>query len=98
MSRRWRNFQGSIDSACWKGIWGITGHNVEREEIKMWQKKKTEQNYLYSICKGELGFRGGSVVKNQPARQEPWVQTLGWEDPLEKEMATQSSLLAWGIP
>ena len=40
MSRRWRNFQGSIDSACWKGIWGITGHNVEREEIKMWQKKK----------------------------------------------------------
>ena len=62
------------------------------------KKKKTEQNYLYSICKGELGFRGGSVVKNQPARQEPWVQTLGWEDPLEKEMATQSSLLAWGIP
>ena len=62
------------------------------------KKKKTEQNYLYSICKGELGFRGGSVVKNQPARQEPWVQTLGWEDPLEKEMATQSSLLAWRIP
>ena len=62
------------------------------------KKKKIEQNYLYSICNGELGFRGGSVVKNQPARQEPWVQTLGWEDPLEKEMATQSSLLAWGIP
>ena len=62
------------------------------------KKKKTEQNCLYSICKGELGFRGGSVVKNWPARQEPWVQTLGWEDPLEKEMATQSSLLAWGIP
>ena len=38
MSRRWRNFQGSIDRACWKGICGITGHSVEREEIKMWQK------------------------------------------------------------
>ena len=98
MSRRWRNFQGSIDSACWKGIGGITGHNVEREEIKMWQKEKTERNCLYSICKGEPGFRGGSVVKNRPARQEPQVRTLGWEDPLEKEIATHSSLLAWGIP
>ena len=36
-------------------------------------------------------------VKNLPAVQETWVQSLGWEDPLEKEMATHSSILAWKI-
>ena len=36
-------------------------------------------------------------VKNLPAAQETWVQSLGWEDPLEKEMATHSSILAWKI-
>ena len=38
------------------------------------------------------------MVKNLPAVQETWVQSLGWEDPLEKEMATHSSILAWRIP
>ena len=38
------------------------------------------------------------LVKNPPAMQEPWVQSLGWKDPLEKGMATRSSILAWRIP
>ena len=38
------------------------------------------------------------LVKNLPAMQETWVQSLGWEDPLEKGMATHSSILAWRIP
>ena len=38
------------------------------------------------------------TVENPPAMQEAWVQSLGWEDPLEKEMATHSSILAWEIP
>ena len=38
------------------------------------------------------------TVKNLPAMQETWDQSLGWEDPLEKEMATHSSVLAWRIP
>ena len=38
------------------------------------------------------------MVKNLPAVQEMWVQSLCWEDPLEKEMATHSSILAWEIP
>ena len=38
------------------------------------------------------------MVKNLPVMQETWVQSLGWEDPLEKGMAIQSSILAWGIP
>ena len=37
------------------------------------------------------------MVKNLPTMQETWVQFLGWEDPLEKEMATYSSILAWRI-
>ena len=38
------------------------------------------------------------MVKNPPAVQETWVQSLVWEDPLEKGMATHSSILAWRIP
>ena len=38
------------------------------------------------------------MLKNQPAMWETWVQTLGEEDPLEKGMATHSSILAWSIP
>ena len=37
-------------------------------------------------------------VKNPPAMWETWVQSLGWEDPLEKNMANHSSILAWRIP
>ena len=37
-------------------------------------------------------------VKTLPAMQETWVQSLGQEDPLKKEMATKSSILAWRIP
>ena len=38
------------------------------------------------------------MVKNPPAMQETWVQSLGWEDTLEKAMATHSTILAWRIP
>ena len=44
------------------------------------------------------GFPSGSVVKNLPAMQKRQVWLLGWEDPLEEEMATHSSILAWEIP
>ena len=39
-----------------------------------------------------------TIVKNLPAMQETWVQSLDWDDPLEKGMATHSSTLAWEIP
>jgi len=38
------------------------------------------------------------VIKNSPANQEAWVQSRGQKDPLEKEMAVHSSILAWEIP
>ena len=45
-----------------------------------------------------MGFPGGSVVNNLPAKQEMQVQSLGQEDTLNKAMATHSSVLAWEIP
>ena len=53
--------------------------------------------------KGEIRELTGAslvpqMVKNLPTVQETWVQFLGWEDPLEKGMATHSSILAWRIP
>ena len=38
------------------------------------------------------------MVKNLPAMRESWVRSLGWEDPLEEDMATHSSILVWRIP
>ena len=43
-------------------------------------------------------FLVAQMVKHLPTMRETWVQSLGWEDPLEKEMATHSSTLAWKIP
>ena len=56
-------------------------------------------NSPYLCC--PVGFLGSSMVKNPPAMQEmqeTWVQSLGWEDPLEEGMVTHSSILAWRIP
>ena len=45
------------------------------------------------------GFlRGGKSVKNLPTMHETQIQSLGWEDPLEKGIATNSSIIAWRIP
>ena len=46
---------------------------------------------------GKREFLPAVLVKNPPAMQETWVRSLGWEDPLEKGMATHSSILAWRI-
>jgi len=63
------------------------------------------QRAMMEVIKAFLGlvseivsFLGGSVIKNPPAVQETWVQFLGLEDPLEKGMATHSSILAGRIP
>ena len=46
----------------------------------------------------QMGFTGGTVVKNLLKMQETLVLSLDWEDPLEKEMATHPSILPWEIP
>ena len=49
---------------------------------------------MLSVVRENLGFPGGSVVKNLPSKQEIQVRSLGWEDPLEKEMAPTPVFLA----
>ena len=53
---------------------------------------------IYIYTHTHTGFSGGSAEKNLPTMQEMQVRSLGWEDPLEKEMATHSSIIAWRIP
>ena len=45
-----------------------------------------------------MGFPGGSALRTHLPMQEMQIQSLGWEDPLEEEMPTHSSILAWEIP
>ena len=59
------------------------------------KKKKKDKAYLCLYRRASLVAK---MVKNIPAMQETQVQSLGWEDLLEKGMATYSSILAWGIP
>ena len=51
-----------------------------------------------SICRGPLDFPVAQMVKNLPVVQETWVQSLDCKDPLEKRVATHTSILAWRIP
>ena len=53
---------------------------------------------LNAIITTKRGFSGGSVVKNPPVNEGDMVQSLGQEDPLERGMATHSSILAWETP
>ena len=54
--------------------------------------------YLGPYCGASSGSLVAQAVKRLPAMRETWVRFLGREDPLEKEMATYSSTLAWKIP
>jgi len=56
------------------------------------------QGPVYQISCCFLYNLAAHLVKNLPAMWEIWVQSLGWEDPLDKGKATHSSILAWRIP
>ena len=68
--------------------------------------RKVWPSLLWNYCFSSLswGFPGGSaslvaqLVKNRTIMQETWVQSLGWEDSLEKEITMHSNILAWKIP
>ena len=80
----------------YRGTWWATVHGGHKE----WDKTEVTNicTFTFSQLNIALSFPGGSEDKRQPAMQETWVRSLGWEDPLEKEMATHSSILAWRIP
>ena len=66
----------------------IRSMRVSQRAGQFWFKNSTHQSQASLVAQ---------MVKNLPAVQETQVHSLGWEDPLEKEMATQSSVLAWEI-
>ena len=59
---------------------------------------KTKITLQTGVYKGVRASLVVHMVKKMPAMQETWIQSLGQEDPLEKETATHSSVLAWRIP
>ena len=73
-------------------LWGRT----ESDPTGVTQQQQQQHAFSGSVL--PEGSPGGSVVKNPPASAGGAGVTLGWEEPLEKEMATHSSILAWRIP
>jgi len=67
------------------------------EQILSWLKTQGTFNISTQMEEGGA-FLVAQMVKNPPAMQEIQVRSLGWEYPLEKEMATHSTILAWKIP
>ena len=74
---------------CLRRFWGGS-----REGDRADQESVPGDQLRVRIDRGALA----QPVKNPPAMRETWVLSLGWEDPLEKEKATHSSILAWRIP
>ena len=68
-----------------RGAWQATVYGIARVECDL-------------VTKPPPASLVAQLAKNPPAMWETWVQSLGWEDPLEKGMATHSSILAWRIP
>ena len=54
--------------------------------------------YISELWHVDYKSLGAQMVKSLPAMQETWVLSLGWEDPLKKETATHSNILAWRAP
>ena len=76
-----------MDREAWRAA--IHGVTKSRTRLSDWTELNWWLTWASLIAKS---------VKNLPSGQETWVWSLGWEDPLEKEMATHSSIFAWRIP
>ena len=68
---------------------------VELQDLNHWTAREVPNLYFLKVPP-RLSLVA-QLVKNLPAMWETWVQSLGWEDPLEKRKATHSSILAWRI-
>ena len=88
-------------SGCW--LLGVGDIVVGKCETKNIGCSISDKHVLYNIENiANILYLWASLVaqrlKRLPAMWDTWVRSLGWEDPLEKEMATHSSILAWWIP
>ena len=88
-----------LDKEKERKIYDMTCEFLKRKPLHRWLLIPDVENHWFNgWAEEKRGFPSGSVVKNPLARQETWVRSLGQEDPLEKEMAIHSSILAWKIP
>ena len=80
--------------------WGVGQKEYSHKDIPGGTLLAVQGLRLCASTAGGTGLIPGQpqLVKNPPAMQETPVRFLGWEDPLEKEKATHSSILAWRIP
>ena len=67
-----------------------------KKTLKIYKEYLLKSRY-FQYPKRQRTSLGAQLVKNLPAMQKSWVQSLGWEDPLEKGMAIHSTILAWRI-
>ena len=80
------------DNICISDMWTLMfSEKIKSSLLKLFFK------FFEYFHRAYWGFSGGSDGKESPAMQETWVQSLDWEDPLEKGMTTHSSILAWRI-
>ena len=96
------NKRGRDRESTWEKFRIIIVKIIQNLEIKMESQingLETRIEKMQEMFNKDLEEIGASLVaqrlKHLPAMWETWVQSLGWEDPLEKEMATHSSILAW---
>ena len=103
LQRTSRYQESKKDNPEWKKILQsillIRDFSRTHKELLQLNNKETNTQFKHrSRIYRDEGFPGGTVVKKPPAVLEMGVRSLGREDPLEKEMATHSSILAWRIP
>ena len=104
---------GAWESGVHPGIWRVNCRRLGVDPRNWWEEERedgsgkwvtvcvcfVESKFTQHKSNNFMGFPGGlPVVKNLPAMQKMWVQSLGQEDPLEKGMATHSSILTCRIP
>ena len=78
--------------------WRATVHGVAKSRTRLSDFTFTFTFHTYKNLHIIIKSLVAQKLKCLPAMRETWVRSLGWEDPLEKEMATHSSILAWRIP
>ena len=76
----------------WNKSYNKPRQHIKKQRHHFVNKGSYSQSYDFSSS-----HVVAQLVKNLPAMRETWVQSLGWEDPLEEGMATHSSLLAWRV-
>ena len=80
------------------GTWGFPGSSAGKETTSIPESGRSAGEEIGYPLQYSWASLVAQMVKNPPAMRETWVQSLGWEDPLEMGKASHSSILAWRIP